>query len=324
VTPLLSIRDLRVEFPTEDGRFAAVDRVSLDVAEGEFVGVVGESGSGKSVTALAVMGLIAPPGRVAAGSIRLGDRDLIGLSERAMGRIRGREIAMIFQEPMSALNPVFPVGEQIAEGVRIHEGASVAQARARALEMLRFVGLPDPERRLDSYPHQLSGGMRQRVMIAIALACAPKLLIADEPTTALDVTIQAQILDLLRSLREKLGLAVLLITHDLGVVAELVDRVAVMYTGRVVETAPTSALFAAPRHPYTLGLLDSIPKLDEEQDRLPAIEGVVPNPGAMPPGCRFEPRCAARLPRCRSVDPDLSPCGPFHSAACVLVGGAAA
>jgi oligopeptide/dipeptide ABC transporter ATP-binding protein len=324
VTPLLTIRDLTVDFATEDGRFAAVDRVSLDVAEGEFVGVVGESGSGKSVTALAAMGLIAPPGRVASGSIRFAGRDLLGLSERQMRGIRGREIAMIFQEPMSSLNPVFAVGEQIAEVVRIHERASVRAARARALEMLRLVGLPDPERRLDAYPHQLSGGMRQRIMIAIALACRPKLLIADEPTTALDVTIQAQILDLLRELRDRLGLAVLLITHDLGVVAELVDRIVVMYAGRIVEAAPTAALFATPRHPYTRGLLASIPKLDEEQDRLPAIDGVVPAPGTVPAGCRFEPRCTVRQAACRTIDPALAACGVAHRAACVLVGSGAA
>ena len=317
MSALLDIRDLRVEFPTDEGRFAAVDGVSLSVAPGEFVGVVGESGSGKSVTALAAMRLIDPPARVS-GAIAFAGRDLLALPERAMRAVRGKDMAMIFQEPMSSLNPTFTAGEQIAEAVSLHEGASPREARARALDMMRQVGIPDPERRLDGYPHEMSGGMRQRVMIAMALACRPKLLIADEPTTALDVTIQAQILELLSDLRDRFGLAVLLITHDLGVVAEHVDRVVVMYAGRVVETAPTPGLFSAPMHPYTRGLLDSIPKLDEEREFLPAIEGVVPMPGRMPPGCRFEPRCRLRRPECRRADPALSPRGPGRAAACIL------
>jgi oligopeptide/dipeptide ABC transporter ATP-binding protein len=324
VTALLEIDGLRVAFASEEGgEHAAVDGIDLAIAPGEFVGVVGESGSGKSVTALAAMGLIQPPGRVAAGSIRFAGRDLRGLPEREWQKLRGREMAMIFQEPMSSLNPVFPVGEQIAEVVRRHERVSARAARARAIEMLTLVGIPDPARRVDGYPHHFSGGMRQRVMIAIALACNPRLLIADEATTALDVTVQAQILDLLRRLRERLGLAVLLITHDLGVVAELVERVYVMYAGRIVETSPTAALFTNPAHPYTRGLLASIPSLDTRRARLPAIEGTVPMPGRMPSGCRFAPRCSQRLDACVATDPPLAPRGPRHAAACLLPTAAA-
>ncbi len=324
MTALLEIDGLRVAFASEEGgEHAAVDGIDLAIAPGEFVGVVGESGSGKSVTALAAMGLIQPPGRVAAGSIRFAGRDLRGLPEREWQKLRGREMAMIFQEPMSSLNPVFPVGEQIAEVVRRHERASARAARARAIEMLTLVGISDPARRVDGYPHHFSGGMRQRVMIAIALACNPRLLIADEATTALDVTVQAQILDLLRRLRERLGLAVLLITHDLGVVAELVERVYVMYAGRIVETSPTAALFTNPAHPYTRGLLASIPSLDTRRARLPAIEGTVPMPGRMPSGCRFAPRCGQRLDACVATDPPLAPRGPRHAAACLLPTAAA-
>ncbi len=324
MTALLEIDGLRVAFASEEGgEHAAVDGIDLAIAPGEFVGVVGESGSGKSVTALAAMGLIQPPGRVAAGSIRFAGRDLRGLPEREWQKLRGREMAMIFQEPMSSLNPVFPVGEQIAEVVRRHERVSARAARARAIEMLTLVGIPDPARRVDGYPHHFSGGMRQRVMIAIALACNPRLLIADEATTALDVTVQAQILDLLRRLRERLGLAVLLITHDLGVVAELVERVYVMYAGRIVETSPTAALFTNPAHPYTRGLLASIPSLDTRRARLPAIEGTVPMPGRMPSGCRFAPRCSQRLDACVATDPPLAPRGPRHAAACLLPTAAA-
>jgi len=319
VSALLDISGLRVTFASEEGgAHAAVDGIDLQIAPGEFVGVVGESGSGKSVTALAAMGLIQSPGRVAAGSIRFAGRDLRDLPERDWQKLRGREMAMIFQEPMSSLNPVFPVGEQIAEVVRRHERASARAARARAIEMLTLVGIPDPARRVDGYPHHFSGGMRQRVMIAIALACNPRLLIADEATTALDVTVQAQILDLLRRLRERLGLAVLLITHDLGVVAELVERVYVMYAGRIVETSPTAALFSEPAHPYTRGLLASIPSLETRRARLPAIEGTVPMPGRMPAGCRFAPRCGQRLDACAATDPPLAPRGPRHAAACLL------
>ncbi len=303
--PILDIAGLTVRFRTERGAFAAVDGLDLSVTRGEFVGIVGESGSGKSVTARAIMGLVRPPGRIAGGSIRFDGEELVGRTDAELQRLRGKRMAMIFQEPMSSLNPVFTVGEQIAEVVRLHDGLSRAAAWARAEEMLARVGIPAPAERARSYPHQLSGGMRQRVMIAMALACDPELLIADEPTTALDVTIQAQILDLLHRLRDELRLTVLLITHDLGVIAEQADRVVVMYAGRVIEEAPTGPLFARPLHPYTRGLLDSIPELDRSVDELPAIEGMVPAPLALPPGCRFAPRCRFADPGCDAVDPPL-------------------
>jgi oligopeptide/dipeptide ABC transporter ATP-binding protein len=303
--PLLDISGLTVRFRTERGAFAAVDGLDLRVARGEFLGVVGESGSGKSVTARAVMGLVRPPGRIAGGSIRFDGEELVGRSDAELQRLRGKRMAMIFQEPMSSLNPVFTVGEQIAEVVRLHDRLPRAAAWARAVEMLARVGIPAAAERAASYPHQLSGGMRQRVMIAMALACDPELLIADEPTTALDVTIQAQILDLLRRLRDELALTVLLITHDLGVIAEQADRVVVMYAGRVVEEAPTGQLFERPLHPYTRGLLDSIPDLDRSVEELPAIDGVVPAPLALPPGCRFAPRCRFAEAACDAADPPL-------------------
>jgi oligopeptide/dipeptide ABC transporter ATP-binding protein len=306
---LLEVRDLTVRFRTERGEFAAVDRLSFAVAPGEFLGIVGESGSGKSVTARAVMGLIQPPGRVTSGSIRFDGEELVGRPDVELERLRGKRMAMIFQEPMSSLNPVFTVGEQIAEAVRRHDRLPRRAAWSRAVEMLAKVGIPSPDERATSYPHQLSGGMRQRVMIAMALACDPEILIADEPTTALDVTIQAQILDLLRQLRRELGLTMLLITHDLGVVAEHADRVIVMYSGRVIEQSPTSPLFARPLHPYTSGLLDSIPDLDHTIEELPAIEGVVPSPLALPPGCRFAPRCRYVEEACTLADPPLRALG---------------
>jgi len=312
--PLLDVRDLTVRFRTERGAFAAVDRLSFAVARGEFLGIVGESGSGKSVTARAVMGLIQPPGRVASGSIRFDGEELVGRPDVELERLRGKRMAMIFQEPMSSLNPVFTVGEQIAEAVRRHDRLPRRAAWDRAVEMLAKVGIPSPGERATSYPHQLSGGMRQRVMIAMALACDPEILIADEPTTALDVTIQAQILDLLRQLRRELGLTMLLITHDLGVVAEHADRVLVMYSGRVIEQSPTAPLFARPLHPYTNGLLDSIPDLDHTIDELPAIEGVVPSPLALPPGCRFAPRCRYVEEACILADPPLRAVGERDTA----------
>ncbi len=302
---LLEISDLAVHFRTERGEMAAVAGLDLVVERGEFVGIVGESGSGKSVTARAVMGLIQQPGRIAAGTIRFDGIDLVGRPDVELQRLRGKRMAMIFQEPMSSLNPVFTVGEQIAEAVRRHDGLSRSAAWNRAIEMLVKVGIPGAAERAASYPHQLSGGMRQRVMIAMALACNPELLIADEPTTALDVTIQAQILELLHRLREEFHLTMLLITHDLGVVAEQADRVVVMYAGRVVEEAPTAALFARPLHPYTGGLLDSIPELDRAVEELPAIEGVVPSPFALPPGCRFAPRCRFVEEACVVAEPSL-------------------
>jgi len=278
---------------------------------------VGESGCGKSVTALSIMGLVpAPAGRIVSGAIRFEGVDLLKLSAAELRELRGDRISMIFQEPMTSLNPAFTVGEQIVEGIVRHRRSSRDEARARAIEMLRRVHIPSPERRFDDYPHRLSGGMRQRVMIAMALACEPKLLIADEPTTALDVTIQAQILDLMRTLREETGTAIILITHDLGVVAELTDEVAVMYSGRIVERAPVGTLFERPQHPYTVGLLGSIPRLDIEQERLPAIEGVVPNPLAPVAACRFHPRCPFAIERCRRDDPAAVPVREGHLAAC--------
>ena len=315
---LLEVKGLRTEFRSGGSSFAAVDGISFSLAPGETLGIVGESGCGKSVTSLSIMRLVPnPPGRITAGEIKLEGRNLLDLPESDMRAVRGDDIAMIFQEPMTSLNPVQTVGDQIIEAVQLHRSLGAAGARARALEMLQLVKIPSPETRLDEYPHQLSGGMRQRVMIAMALACDPKLLIADEPTTALDVTIQAQILDLLRDLRERTGTAIMLITHDLGVVAELAHRVIVMYAGRIVEEAPVDLLFADPQHPYTLGLLGSIPRLGSDGDeRLTAIEGVVPNPYALPPGCRFSPRCPLADTRCRAEQPTLREIAPGHRAAC--------
>ena len=299
---LLEVNDLQTHFPTRAGLVRAVDGVSFHLDRGELLGLVGESGCGKSMTALSVMRLIALPGRIVKGEILFDGKDLLKLSDPEMRQMRGDDIAMIFQDPMTSLNPVFTVGEQIAEALRLHRKMSRKEARQATVEAMREVAIPDPARRLDDYPHQLSGGMRQRVMIAMALACNPKLLIADEPTTALDVTIQAQILELLDELRKQRELAVLLITHDLGVVAEVADRVAVMYTGRIVEESPVDELFARPKHPYTEGLLRSVPKLTSEdvirKERLETIEGVVPSPTELPPGCHFAPRCVHRMPRC--------------------------
>jgi oligopeptide/dipeptide ABC transporter ATP-binding protein len=299
---LLEVNDLQTHFPTRAGLVRAVDGVSFYLDRGELLGLVGESGCGKSMTALSVMRLIAPPGRIVNGEILFDGKDLLKLSEAEMREMRGDDIAMIFQDPMTSLNPVFTVGEQIAEALRLHRKMSRREARQATIDAMREVAIPDPARRLDDYPHQLSGGMRQRVMIAMALACNPKLLIADEPTTALDVTIQAQILELLTDLRNRRDLAVLLITHDLGVVAEVADRVAVMYTGRIVEESPVDELFARPKHPYTEGLLRSVPKLTSDdvmrKERLETIEGVVPSPTDLPPGCHFAPRCVHRMPRC--------------------------
>src|SRR6185503_14018472 len=308
--------------PTRAGLVRAVDGVSFYIDPGELLGLVGESGCGKSMTALSVMRLIAPPGKIVGGEILFDGRSLLQLSNREMRAVRGDDIAMIFQDPMTSLNPVFTVGEQIAEALRLHRKLSRKDARAGAVAAMREVSIPDPELRADDYPHQLSGGMRQRIMIAMALACDPKLLIADEPTTALDVTIQAQILELLDGLRKTRELAVLLITHDLGVVAEVADRVAVMYTGKIVEESPVDELFARPKHPYTEGLLRSVPKLTAKDvaksERLKTIEGTVPKPTALPPGCHFEPRCPYRLPRCREGEIPLYPLGDDVKARCVL------
>ncbi|HVF51817.1 MAG TPA: ABC transporter ATP-binding protein [Pyrinomonadaceae bacterium] len=303
---LLEVKNLETHFPTRAGLVRAVDGVSFYLDEGELLGLVGESGCGKSMTALSVMRLIGEPGRIAGGEVWFDGENLLAASEERMREIRGDDIAMIFQDPMTSLNPVYRVGEQIAEALRLHRGLSRAQAREAAIEAMREVSIPDPARRVRDYPHQLSGGMRQRVMIAMALACDPKLLIADEPTTALDVTIQAQILELLDELRRTRKLAVLLITHDLGVVAEVADRVAVMYTGRIVEESPVEELFARPKMPYTEGLLQSVPKLTigeaKKVERLSTIEGTVPKPTDLPPGCHFAPRCPHRMPRCTEGD----------------------
>ncbi|GIX11698.1 ABC transporter ATP-binding protein [Elioraea sp.] len=322
MTRLLEVEDLAVSFRTDRGEVEALSGVTLHLDAGEVIGVVGESGCGKSLTALSVMGLVPdPPGRITAGRIRFRGQDLLALDDAAMARLRGREIAMIFQEPMSALNPVFTVGEQVAEVLRVHEGLGRAAARERAALLLARVGIPDPVRRLAQYPHELSGGLRQRVMIAAALACRPKLLIADEPTTALDVTIQAQILALLADLQREFGMATMLITHDLGVVAQVVRRVVVMYAGKVVEEGPVEAVFARPSHPYTAALMRSIPALAEGQMRLPAIPGSVPAPGLWPPGCRFAPRCGHAVAACAAGVPPLFPVGPGHRAACIRHAG---
>jgi len=315
---LLSMENLSTSFFTSEGVVPAVSGVNLAVRPGEILGLVGESGCGKSVTALSIMGLVAPPGRIVGGQILFEGRDLARLDYDTMCGIRGNEIAMIFQEPMTSLNPVHKVGRQVAEALRIHGAAGRDQPRQRTLELFRLVGIPEPEARFDCYPHQLSGGLRQRVMIAMALACEPKLLIADEPTTALDVTIQAQILDLLRDLRRRLNTTTILITHDLGVVAELCDRVVVMYAGEVVEEADVFALFEHPSHPYTVGLMGSIPGTAASMDsegRLQTIPGIVPNLLRLPEGCRFHPRCPYARPACLKAPP-LFDLGDGHSARC--------
>ena len=314
---LLEVRGLQTHFASERGVVRAVDGVDLRIERGRTLGIVGESGCGKSVTALSIMGLVPqPPGRIAAGEVLFEGEDLLKLPPARLRDLRGDKLSMIFQEPMTSLNPAFPVGEQISEAIVRHRDVSAAEARAQANEMLRRVRIPSPERRADDYPHRLSGGMRQRVMIGMALACNPKLLIADEPTTALDVTIQAQILELMRALREELGTAIILITHDLGVIAELADDVIVMYAGQVIERCTVPRLFAEPQHPYTIGLLGSIPRLHLEQERLSAIEGFVPDAAAMPQGCRFHPRCPFSIEKCRQEAPPLAKLATGHFAAC--------
>jgi oligopeptide/dipeptide ABC transporter ATP-binding protein len=318
VAALLEVRGLVTSFTTDSGSFNAVDDIGFTLAPGATLGLVGESGCGKSVTALSIMRLVAsPPGRIDAGEILFEGADLLKLSPREMRDVRGDRIAMIFQEPMTSLNPAFTIGDQIVEGILRHRHIGREAAKRQAIEMLEHVRMPLPAKRFDDHPHRLSGGMRQRAMIAMALACRPKLLIADEPTTALDVTIQAQILELMRMLREETGTAIILITHDLGVVAELAQDVAVMYAGRIVEKAPVMQLFAQPEHPYTIGLLGSIPKLHQEQARLPAIEGQVPSPAELPGGCRFSPRCPFVTPPCREEDPRLRPVAIGQEAACL-------
>jgi oligopeptide/dipeptide ABC transporter ATP-binding protein len=315
--PLLRVNGLVTTFRTEVGVVRAVDEVSFEVPRGRTVALVGESGCGKSVTALSILRLIDwPPGRIEAGTIELEGRDLLKVSERAMQSVRGGVVSMIFQEPMTSLNPVYTVGWQIGEALRIHRKKSGREARARAIELLQLVGMPEAETNVDTYPHQLSGGQRQRVMIAMALACEPKLLLADEPTTALDVTIQAQILALLRDLQERFSMSLLLITHDLGVVAENAETVLVMYAGRIVEKAPVRELFARPAHPYTRGLLDSIPRPGQAGRHLRAIEGIVPDLRTLAPGCRFAERCPMRVDQCTRQEPELLPVAPDHSSRC--------
>jgi oligopeptide/dipeptide ABC transporter ATP-binding protein len=317
MTALLEVRDLRTHFAGDEGEFRAVDGVSFSLERGRTLGIVGESGCGKSVTSLSIMGLVPqPPGRIAGGEVIFEGVDLLKLDNVQMSELRGDKLSMIFQEPMTSLNPAFTIGDQIVEGIMRHRNVTQAAARERAIDMLRRVRIPSPERRIDDYPHKLSGGMRQRAMIAMALACDPRLLIADEPTTALDVTIQAQILELMRALRDEFGTAIMLITHDLGVIAELAHDVVVMYAGRIVEQVDVATLFAEPQHPYTVGLLGSIPKLHEQQTRLAAIEGIVPNPTAMPAGCRFNPRCPFAVDKCRAEEPPLMEVTPGHLAAC--------
>jgi oligopeptide/dipeptide ABC transporter ATP-binding protein len=318
MTTLLEVRNLRTTFFTTAGVLRAVDGVSWDVEEGETVALVGESGCGKSVSALSIMRLIdRPAGRIEGGEVLFKGRNLLALSEEQMRGVRGREIAMIFQEPMTSLNPVLSIGRQLTEGLEIHMQMKPLEARARALELLAMVGIPDPERRLGQYPHHFSGGMRQRMMIAMALACNPSLILADEPTTALDVTIQAQILELMRDLARRLGVAMLIITHNLGVVARYADRVNVMYAGRIIERASAAELYAAPRHPYTLGLLRSVPRLDEpRRARLAPIEGQPPDMTRLPAGCSFAPRCAFRVERCAEMVPPLEIVSPAHLSAC--------
>ncbi|HEY7700806.1 MAG TPA: ABC transporter ATP-binding protein, partial [Candidatus Limnocylindrales bacterium] len=314
--PLLEVKGLRTSFYTRDGVVRAVDGIDFHVDRGEIMGLVGESGCGKSVTSLSIMRLIASPGRIEGGQILFDGQDLLKLSSDAMRRIRGDGISMIFQQPQSSLNPVWDVGKQIAEVLEIHRGMRKGPARDRALELLRMVGIPDPVRRLKAFPHEMSGGMAQRVMIAMALACEPDLLIADEPTTALDVTIQAQILDLMRNLRDETGTAIILITHDLGVVAEMCDRVAVMYAGEIVEQSDVTTLFRRPAHPYTRGLIGSIPVVGEVKDALSVIPGNVPNLIDLPKGCRFAPRCLTRIEEnvslATEVHPELRPLTPGH------------
>ena len=319
--PVLSVRNLKTYFHTEDGVAQAVDDVSFDIHKGETLGLVGESGCGKSVTSLSVMRLVPEAsGRIEAGEIRFRGTDLLALPSAEMRNVRGNDIAMIFQEPMTSLNPVFTCGFQIDEAVMLHQGLPRKEARGRTVAMLRRVGIADPTQAADEYPHQLSGGMRQRVMIAMALSCNPELLIADEPTTALDVTIQAQILELLDELQQEFGMAVLMITHDLGVIAEVADRVAVMYAGKIVESGGVEEIFTAPRHPYTQGLLDSIPRLTEEVQRLSVIPGTVPDATHFPPGCRFSPRCSKALAACSSQEPRLCESNG-HDVACWVAEG---
>ena len=316
--PLLEIRSLSTHFFTEDGVVRAVENVSFEINSGEILSLVGESGCGKSVTGLSILRLIpSPPGQIVSGEILFDGINLLQLKEKEMEKIRGNDISMIFQEPMTSLNPVFTIGDQIMEAILFHQGIGKAEARRRAIDMLDRVKIPSPEIRVDAYPHQLSGGMRQRAMIAMALSCQPKLLIADEPTTALDVTIQAQVLNLLREIQREMGTSVMLITHDLGVVAEVADRVAVMYAGRIMEYGPIDAIFSQLRHPYTKGLLESIPQLREKKKRLDAVPGQVPDPMNLPMGCKFHPRCYLMIDECKKAEPPLFRVNGDHFSRCI-------
>lgn len=316
---LLEISGLRTHFFTDHGEVPAVDGVDIYIKKGEVLGVVGESGCGKSVTSLSVMRLVPnPPGKIVGGSMVFKGEDLVHVSEKRMRKIRGNEIAMIFQEPMTSLNPVYSIGDQIGETVRLHRNLNKKEAKQHAVEMLRKVGIPRPEQIVNEYPHQLSGGMRQRVMIAMAMSCDPELLIADEPTTALDVTIQAQILDLMRKLNKESGAAIMMITHDLGVLAEMCDRVVVMYAGKVVEEGDVKTIFKNPKHPYTKGLIQSVPRMDDDKDRLYSIPGNVPTPGSMPKGCRFAPRCEYVVSKCKEEMPELIELEFGHKSRCWL------
>ncbi len=320
-TPLLEVKDIVVDFQTRAGNARVLDHVSLQVNEGEVLGIVGESGCGKSMTALSIMGLVPnPPGKVTSGSIKLEGQEMVGLDNDQLRKIRGKEIGMIFQEPMTSLNPVFTVGEQIAETIRLHEGVSPQAAQTRAIEMLKAVEIPEAETRAKAYPHQLSGGMRQRVMIAMALACNPRVLIADEPTTALDTTVQAQIFDLLQNLQEETGTAIIMITHDMGAIAELADNVVVMYAGKVVERGVVKKVLTKPEHPYTKGLIECVPHLvsnpPKTRKRLMEIPGVVPSLTELGKGCAFAPRCAEAIAKCKTQQPSLAEAGKNHLAAC--------
>ena len=314
---LLSVRNLRIEFPTRRGTLVAVDDLSFDIAPGEILGVVGESGAGKSLTGMAIIGLLDPPGRIAGGEIRLEGERIDNLPGESMRRIRGKRIGAIFQDPLTSLNPLFTVGEQLIETIQVHLGLDHAQARNRAIELLAEVGIPAPALRIDNYPHHFSGGMRQRVVIALALCARPRLVVADEPTTALDVSIQAQIIELLKKLARENGMAVMLITHDMGVIAETADRVAVLYAGRLAEIGPVKDVIHSPRHPYTSGLMRSIPKLGDDRAALAQIDGAMPRLGAIPAGCAFNPRCPERFGRCTVERPSPLPAGT-NQAACWL------
>ncbi|MGQ9627876.1 MAG: ABC transporter ATP-binding protein [Anaerolineae bacterium] len=318
MTKLLNVKNLKTYFYTQDGVVKAVDGISYDLGEGETLGIVGESGCGKSVSALSIMRLIPqPPGKIVEGEVWFNGRNLLTLSDEDIRRVRGKEIAMIFQDPMTSLNPVLTIGQQISEALILHEGMNKAEAKERTIELLEMVGIPEAADRIDDYPHQFSGGMRQRVMIAMALSCNPKLLIADEPTTALDVTIQAQIIDLVKHLRDEIGMAVIWITHDLGIIAGLVERVIVMYAGHIVETAGVKEVYKDPRHPYTRGLLSSIPRLDEaRKEKLTPIDGLPPDLIDPPPGCPFAPRCSYVIERCWEENPSLEEVGDGHRIAC--------